>query len=373
MKRPLLLGALLLAVLVPVAAAAPAATGTLRGTVIAKDRSHHALVVARPGGKVQMLVAPAAYARVGIGRTVVARTTSVTGQLPVAVSISVKGRAHKAVVQGTVVRLSGRQAVISAGGSLLRITLARSGRRALSSATSGPRIGDDVKVEVEIDDDGSLDAGAVVVRADASKDAGSGGELEVRGTVTALTPATTAVAGSITVAARGVPVTCVIPLGVTLSVAIGDPIELECDLVGDPGVWTVHVAKSEDEQGEDEDEGDHSGPGHDDSTEVEVRGTIAAPFLLTSTSVTVTPRDGGAAVTCTIVAGSLPRFAAGDSVKMECLEVGDTLKLKEIEKSDDDSGETHHGEGGHDDGDGGHDDGDGGGHHGGGDGGQGKD
>ncbi len=347
MKRFSLLGVLgvAMAVLVPVAAAAPAATGTLRGTVIAKDRAHHALVVARPGGKVQMLVAPAAFARVGIARTVLARTTSVAGQLPVAVSVSVKGRAHKAVVRGTVVRLARQQAVISAGGSLLRVTLeGSSSRRALSSAKSGPAVGDDVKVEVEIDDNGSLGAGAVVVTADASQHhAGVGGETEVRGSVTALTVATATVAGSITVTARGVPVTCVIPIGVTLTVALGDLVELECDLVGDPGVWTLHVAKSEDDHA---DGGGHSGQRHDSSV-VEMRGMIAAALVPASTALTVTPTGGGTPVTCTITAGSLPQFAAGDSVKMECVKVGDALKLKEIEKSDDNAGD---GGSGHSDG-----------------------
>ncbi len=187
MKRLLLLGALALAVLVPAATAAPATTGTstLRGTVIAKDRSHHALVVARPGGAVQMLVVRSAFTRVGIGRTVVARTTTATGKLPVAVGVTIKGRAHKALVKGTIVRLAGRQAVIGAGGTFLRITpeAGSSTRRQLSSSGSGPGIGDDVKVEVEIDDHGALEGGGVVVLGDASEHHDGAGELEVRGTV----------------------------------------------------------------------------------------------------------------------------------------------------------------------------------------------
>ena len=51
---------------------------------------------------------------------------------------------------------------------------------------------------------------------------------------------------------------------------------------------------------------------------------------------------------CTITAGSLPHFAAGDPVKLECVEVGDALKLKEIEKTGDDDGDvSHDGESGH--------------------------
>ena len=190
MKRLLLLGALAAVVLVPVAAASPAATHTLRGTVVAKDRVHHALVVALPGGRVQTLVAPAAFGRTGIGRRVVIRYTSLAGQLPVALSVSLKGHASHAVVRGTIVRLIRRHAIINAGGSALNVTLrAPKAQRTLASAKSGPTVGDTVKVEVEIDDDDSLDASAIVVTAaPAGLTAGSEGEMEVRGKVTPLVP-----------------------------------------------------------------------------------------------------------------------------------------------------------------------------------------
>jgi len=361
MKRLLLLGVLAAAVLVPTATAAPSATGTLRGTVIAKDRSHHALVVARPGGKVQMLVAPAAFGRTGVGRTVVIRYSAVAGGLPVALTVSLEGRAHKAMVQGTIVRLVKRQAIINAGGSLLRVTLkAPKAQRSLALAKRGPGVGDTVKVEVEIDDDGSLDAGSVVATAaPAGPRSGSEGEMEVRGIVSVLTPSTASAPGSITVTVRGLPVLCAIPAKLTLDVKVGDLIELECRLMGDPAAWTVRGAETEDEHADD----DKSGSGGT-SDEIGVRGKITAAFLQTSALVTVTPTSGGADVACAIVPGSLSGFAAGDSVKMECVKVGDTLKLKEIEKAngehgddddDDDSGDDH-GQDGDDDDDHGGDD-----------------
>ena len=118
--------------------------------------------------------------------------------------------------------------------------------------------------------------------------------MEVRGVVTALTPATTTVPGSITVTVNSLPVSCAIPVGVTLTVKVGDPIELECDLSAAPasGRCTSPRARTS--------TATTPAPGHDDSSEVEVRGTIAAPFLPTSTTITVTPGSGGAAVTCTI-------------------------------------------------------------------------
>ena len=365
MKRLLPLGVLAAAVLVPVATAAPSATGTLRGTVVAKDRAHHALVVARPGGKVQMLVAPAAFGRTGVGRNVVVRYSAAAGRLPIALSVSLKGRAHKAMVQGTIVRLVKRQAIINAGGSLLKVTLrAPKAQRALALAKGGPGAGDTVKVEVEIDDDGSLDADSVVATgAPAGTQSGSEGEMEVRGTVFSLTPSTASVSGSITLTVRGLPVSCVIPAKLTLDVKVGDLIELQCRLTGDPGAWTVRGAENEDEHAD----GDRSGSGNDDksgsggaSNKIEVRGTITAAFLQTSALVTVTPKAGGLDVTCAIVPGSLSHFAAGDAVKMKCVKVGDTLTLKEIEKADGEHGEDNHDGNGddhvHDDDDGGGDD-----------------
>lgn len=366
MKRLLLLGVIAAAVLVSAATAAPPTTGTLRGTVVAKDRAHHALVVARPGGKVEMLVAaPAAFGRAGIGRTVAIRYSTVSGRLPLALTVSLKGHAHKAVVEGTIVRLARRQAIVNAGGSLLKVTLkAPTGQRSLALAQSGPGIGDTVRVELEIEDDGSLDAGKVVTT---GASAGSDGELEVHGTVSVLTPASAGSRGLVTVVVRGLPVSCAIPAGVTLDVKLGELIELECRLTGDPAAWTVRGAESEDESDDEDGDGSDSGnaapAGSGSSGEIEVRGTIAAVFLQTSALVTVTPKGGGPDVACAIVPGSLPRFAAGDLVEIECVKVGATLKLKEIEQidgehgdddDDDDSGDDH-GQDGDDD----HDDGDG--------------
>jgi hypothetical protein len=376
MRRLLLLGALAAAVLVPAATAAPAATHTLKGTVIAKDSAHHALVVARAGGTVQTIVAAKAFSRTAIGRRVVIRFSTRTGALPTAVAVTAKGRARSALVHGTVVKLGKQKAVVNAGGSLIAVSLARkASQRQLTSARSGVEIGDEVEVEVEIGDDGGLGADTLE-----SADSAAGGELEVRGTVTTLVEATATVPGKITVVSLGTTVTCDVPVGKTLGVAVGDLVELECALVGDPGVWTVRIAKSEDEhassgggtKGADGSfkgtpvggsVGSGSGPDDGSSDEVEVRGTIAAPFTQLSTTVTITPATG-LPVTCAITPGTLSAFTAGDAVKMECTTVAGVLTLKEIEKAgdsgkvedenggDDNSGDDGSGSG---DDDGGHD------------------
>lgn len=336
MNRLLVLGALAAAVLVPAATAAPTATHTLRGTVVGKDRAHHALIVARPGGSVQTLVAPAVFARTNVGRTVVVRYTSLAGRLPVALGVSLKGHARHAVVRGTMVRLVKRHAMINAGGSVLNVTLkAPKKQRALASAKDGPQAGDTVEVEVEINDDGSLDASAVAVAAaPAGPTAGSEGEMEVRGKVKGPLSAT-----SITVTTgTGFDVTCDVPTGVTLNVKVGDPIELKCDFIG--GHWTVRVAHGED---------DDSSSGDDNSSKVEVRGTLA--FSSDGKSVIVSPPAPGTPVTCAIPGGiSLQQFATNDIVKVECVMIGTTLTLKEIEKKGGDSGEqSGDGNGGGDD------------------------
>ena len=329
MKRLLLLGALAAVVTVPAASASPAATHTLRGTVVAKDRAHRALVVAVSGGRVQTLVASAAFGRTDIGRKVVIRYSSLIGQLPVALGVSLKGHARHAVVRGTIVRLVKRHAIINAGGSVLNVTLrAPKGQRALASAKDTPRAGDLVTVEVDIDDDGSLAASAVgVAVAPVGTAAGSEGEMEVRGKVKGPLSA-----ASITVTTgTGFDVTCVIPAGLTLNVKVDDAIELKCDFIA--GQWTVRVARGED---------DNSDSAGDDEAKVEVRGTITALTLAAgpaAATVTVTPTEG-AAVVCAIPVGiSLAQFKVNDVVKMECVKIGDLLTLKEIEIKDGDSGE----------------------------------
>ncbi len=353
MKRLLLLGVLAAALLVPLAAAAPATTGTLRGTVVAKDRAHHALVVARPGGAVQMVIARNAFARTGVGRTVVIRFSATAGRLPVAVNVSLEGHASKALVRGTIVRLVNQRAVVNAGGSLLRVTL-KQAQRTTTSATSGPHVGDEVEIEVEFHHRGGL--GATVVTTGAGDD-DEAGEMEVRGVASALTPATATVPGSITVTVNGLPVSCAIPVGVTLTVKVGDLVELE-----------VRPRRQ---------------PRGLDGPRREERGRPRRPLgsgprrLVRSRG----PRDDRGAVPPDVDDDhgdtgqrrcighvhdrrrSLIHFAAGDVVKMECIKSGDTLKLREIEKNDDDSGESHSGHGG---GGGGHDDGGGDGHGGGG-------
>lgn len=342
MRRLLLVAVLGAAVLVPAAGASQSATPSLRGTVVAKDVSHRGLVVALRGGAVRTVVAPRAFAKTAIGRRVTITYRPVAGKLPLALSVHTRGTAAHALVRGTVVRLLGPRAILSAGGSALTVTMkAPKHKRALASAKSGPQVGDVVTAEVDIDDDGSLDATSIVAAPASTAPGASEGELEVRGKVTALSPLTV-VTGS------NVAVGCAVPAGVTLTVQVGDMIELKCDLIG--GVWTVHVARGEDDQQGGDDEGDNNnqGGGSDEhgtpapggiAAGIEVRGTLTSVDPLT-----VTP-TGGAPVTCTVPAGvSLAAFTAGSQVKMECRRSGDTLVLTELRAQNGGDGSSSGGE-----------------------------
>lgn len=330
MKRVLLTGAALVLLVAPTALGATPASGakTMRGTVVAKDRAHRGLVVAAPSGAVMTVAAPRVFAKTDVGRRVVIRYRLAAGGLRVALGVTRGSEARKALVRGTVVRLGRGHAVLSAGGSALSVSLATPKRhRLLSSSGSGPEPGDRVEVEVEIDDDGSLDATGVTVTSVGSPGTQSAAEgaLEVRGIVTALTP------GVVVKTGTGVVVTCVVPAATTLTgVAVGDLVEMKCDLVA--GQWTLRKAHGEDE--DDDEQGDDDSHGG----KVKVRGTLTSLGPLT-----VTP-NAGAAVVCVLPAGvSLAGFAVGDIVAMECKRSGDTLTLHELERAsgagdDDDDG-----------------------------------
>jgi len=238
-------------------------------------------------------------------------------------------------VRGTVIRLGRGHAILSAGGSALSVSLATpKGQRALSSSGSGPELGDKVEVEVEIDDDGSLDATGVTVTSTGTPSAQSAseGELEVRGTVTALSPAVVVKTGT------GVVVTCVIPAGTTpAGIAVGDLVEVKCDLIG--GQWTLRKAHGEDEDDEEEHGDDDS---HD--SKVEVRGTLTSLDPLT------VKRGSGELAVCRVPAGvSLAGLAVGQVVEMECRTIDGVLTLDRLkaEGPDDD----HEDDGGDDDSD----------------------
>jgi hypothetical protein len=328
MKRAFLTVAATALLVAPSALGATPATGvkTIAGTVVGKDRSHHALVVASKAGAVRMIEAPGAFQKTDVGRRVVVRYRLSAAGLPVSLGVRRGSEAGTATVRGTVIRVHRGQVLLSAGGSALRVSLATVKRqRVLSSVGAGPKPGDAVEIEVDIDDDGSLDATGVSVTSAgaAGAQSTSEGELEVRGTVLAVSPDVVVKTGT------GVVVTCVVPAGSTpAGIAVGDLVELKCDLIG--GKWMLRKA-----HGEDEDEGTQE-EHHSSSSELEVRGTLTSLDPLTVTSAS------GEAVTCAIPAGvTLTGFVQGQLVELKCRTIDGvpTLERLKIEGSGDDHGD----------------------------------
>ncbi len=338
MKLPLLIGAGLMLVGAPTALAAPPSTATktstMRGIVVAKDKSQQALVVSTQAGTVRMIKAPAAFARTAVGRHVNVRYRLATGGLAVAVGVQRGGEARQALVRGTLIRVRRGHAVVSAGGSALTVSLRTSARqRALSSSGTGPKAGDDVQVGVKILADGSLGATSVTVVSASAQGApvASEGELVVRGTVTAVSPALVVKTGT------GVVVACSIPAGAApTGVAVGDRVELRCDLIG--GQWTLRQAGGEHESDDDDDE--HASR---DSRDLHVHG------MLVSLDPLAVKRSTGEVVTCKVPAGTvLTGLVLGQLVEVRCRTIDGVPTLERLkvggsaddhEDDDDDSAE----------------------------------
>ena len=141
-------------------------------------------------------------------------------------------------------------------------------------------------------------------------------EVEVKGPIASLSPLTVGTTS------------CVVPAGFSLAgFAVGDVVEMTCDLVG--GQWVLRKLELEDApQGE-----------------VEVKGVVSSLSPLTV-----------AGVSCVVPAGtSLTGIAVGDVVEMECALVGGQWVVTDVELEDDDNSGTGNGD---NDGDNGDDDGD---------------
>jgi hypothetical protein len=337
MKLPLLIGAGLMLVGASTALAAPPSTATktstMRGIVVAKDKSQQALVVSTQAGMVRVIKAPTAFARTAVGRHVNVRYRPATGGLAVAVGVQRGGEARQALVRGTLIRVRRGHAVVSAGGSALTVSLRTSARqRALSSSGTGPKAGDDVQVGVKILADGSLGATSVTVVSAAAQGApvASEGELVVRGTVTAVSPALVVKTGT------GVVVACSIPAGAPpTGVAVGDRVELSCDLIG--GQWTLRQAGGEHESDDDDDHASR------DSRDLRVHG------MLVSLDPLAVKRSSGEVVTCKVPAGTvLTGLVLGQPVELRCRTIDGVPTLERLkvggsaddhEDDDDDSAE----------------------------------
>jgi len=117
MKTLAILGAIAAVALATASAAAPSASQTLRGTVVAKDRAHHALVVASSARVVKAVVTQRTFSLTPVGRTLTIRFTTRHHALPVALSVTPHDEVGELEVRGTVTTLTATAITVSPNGT----------------------------------------------------------------------------------------------------------------------------------------------------------------------------------------------------------------------------------------------------------------
>jgi len=137
------------------ALAAPAGAATVKGTVVHKDKRHHRFVVAQRGGKLAVV---SARRTPRVGRAVAVSGHSASGVLA-ARRLRAAGLRRHARLRGTVTWRSRnrRRFTVSAAGASIPV---RDDRRG-SGSDAVPPVGEDVTVDVGIDEGGNLESGNV--------------------------------------------------------------------------------------------------------------------------------------------------------------------------------------------------------------------
>jgi len=258
------------------AAPAAASAETVKGTVVARDAVRGTIVTAGNGGAVATLrvAKPASFKP---GARVRANATPLADGTYRGAGVKRLGRAKAVAVRGTLVRRSGRELVLAAGGSTFAM---RTARPAVSGAP-GALVSAKLKVAK-----GRLTAHKVRL-------SGQAATLEIEGTIASFDGATLQIA----VEAPGtVPVA--VPTGVELTAGTGDEVEV---VVAVGAGFTLLAVDGE----------------------IDVAGTIAA---VSPGSITI------GAVTCAVPEYlDVGDLLTGDPVFATCLLSGGTLTLDEIE------------------------------------------
>ena len=240
-KRLIVLLSAMAAVVLP--AAAHAAGTTFTGVVVAKEVKRGTLVVASPSGAARTVHARLASARLGdrirVGGTRLADGTVRAGTLKVV------GHVRTATVRGVVVRRLSNRTLVATGGSVIAI-----GRRIASRTLSarGLAPGSIARFGISIKNGGVRETSATAL--------GAATTVEVEGQVVTVAP--------LVVDVDGLPITIVVPAGVTLpaTLAPGDEIELSVTVDAN-GVFTL-VSVDSVEAGDPGDQGGDDQPGADD-------------------------------------------------------------------------------------------------------------
>jgi hypothetical protein len=256
--RRFFLAVLVTALLVSLPAAAGASGERLRGTVSAKSPSAHTVAVSSRGGVRHLLGVPGSQARIHVGQSVELRGRTLRehrhGSRVLARGVIVLrteraiGRAEdedddELEVEGVLTSLT----PLTAAGKTCSVTAGFS--------LAGFEVGDVVELTCD------RIAGVFTVRRLEHEDEDENenqpvavaGTIKIQGAIGSLSPLTVAT------------VTCDVPAGFSMAgFAVGDVVELTCDLVGGRLV-ARKLQSAEDEDREEADDGhDHSGPGHGD-------------------------------------------------------------------------------------------------------------
>lgn len=245
MKRLLLIAAVL-----GLATAGPAAAGSFKGVVVAK--THGGVLVARSTGAVS---AVHAHARVG-------SRVSVSGS-----HLRVLGRAHSARVHGVVVSRTRGTMVLSAAHRLFAVRTGRHladvappGTTTTSTTTTPPAPGAVVTSTVAITPQGDLDE-------QETEDVGQAGSAQVQALVTAVGP------GTVTVTVNGQSLVIPLPAGLTLPATV----------VGTQVTLTLSFANGQ-TTANDDDQGDDDNGDNNASTTTPATTTAATTTTTTSSS-----------------------------------------------------------------------------------------
>lgn len=240
MKRLVLFLIVAAALLVPSAALAS-------GVVLKVQHATHLVAVTNGKTKVN-LVHTAAKLRVG-QRVALSGRTLRNGTLA-ASSIRVLGRAHTVHFRGLLLKKSGTQLVISAGGAIIAV---HRGARTTSSANdTGPTPGATVDVTATVGTDDELDATTVST---SSADT-PGGKIEGKLTVGT---------GTITVKSEHMNLAIKVPTGLDLTTfATGDEVLVTFSQQADGSLLLTDISANGNAQEADEQHGDNGDDDHDD-------------------------------------------------------------------------------------------------------------
>jgi hypothetical protein len=241
-----------------VAAALLAPSAALASGVVLKVQ-HATHLVAVTNGKTKVaLVHTAAKLRVGQRVTLSGRTLR-NGTLA-ASSIKVVGRARTVHFRGLLLKKSGTQLVLSAGGAIIAV---HRGARTTSSANTGPRPGATVDVTATVGSDDELDAETVST---ASADT-PGGKIEGKLTIGT---------GTITIKSEHMNLSIKVPAGFVLTTfATGDEVLVTFAQQSDGSLVLTDISANGNAREADHDDGDDNDDNGDDDHDDDHDGNAA--------------------------------------------------------------------------------------------------